>query len=367
MARFFRFAVAVSASLVAALSADAAFVSLNVTNRSDYAFDRQGILYITAGAQVLRYDTRTASYLAPFDVGGSLVGIDLSPDGTTLAVADGSTQGANNRVHLLNRLTGADTPVSFSRESLETGTFMVAWGADGRLLTTSSFGGSGWVPLRRYDPATGQVQSIASVRQSSMLTPSGDRQTIGLAESNISSGPVSAYSVGSGGLTGTVETNWFTFEVAVSRDGSRFIVPTYGGALAYDRSGATFTPKGTLGVYADHGPLAAVFAPNADVLFTSEYDWNNKLSGVKVYDATTLTQLAVIDPYRFGWGGNGSMGPGRMEISPDGHWLAVSVANGARLYDVSAWTPEPGGMALIGAGGVTMLLRRRRRGGLGLD
>jgi len=81
MARFFRFAVAVSASLVVALSADAAFVSLNVTNRSDYAFDRQGILYITAGAQVLRYDTRTASYLAPFDVGGSLVGSICPPMG----------------------------------------------------------------------------------------------------------------------------------------------------------------------------------------------------------------------------------------------------------------------------------------------
>jgi WD40 repeat protein len=345
-----------------ALSADAAFVSLNVTNRSDYAFAAQGVLYITAGSQVVRYDTRTSSYLTPFEVGGNLAGIDLSPDGTTLAVADYSTQGANNRVHLLNRVTGADNVLSFTRQSLESGTFMVAWGADGRLLTTSSFNGSGWVPLRRYDPATGQTESIGTVRQSTMLTPSADRKTIGLAESNISSGPISAYSTASGNLTGTVNTDWFTFEVAVSRDGTRFLVPTYDGAFVYDRSGSTFTLKNTLGVYADHGPLAGVFAPNGDVLFTAEYDWNNKVSGVKAYDAKTLAQLAVIDPYRFGWGGNGSMGPGRMEISPDGHWLVVSTTNGARLYDVSALSPEPGGLALVGAAGAVMLGRRRRVG-----
>jgi dipeptidyl aminopeptidase/acylaminoacyl peptidase len=335
---------------------------LNVPDRKDYAFDNNGILYIsTAGGNIIRYNTSTGSYLTPIGVGGTLNGIDLSPDGRTLAVADSSTQGVNNRVWLVSTATGAAASTSFVRQSAETGTNMVAWGSDNQLLVTSNFGGSGWVPLRRYNPQTNSTTTIGSVRQSSMLTPAANRNTIAIAESNISTGPITDYSVTSQSFQGTVNTGWFTFEVAVDRDGKTFVVPTGDGAFVYKKVGTTFQQQGLIGEYASHGPLAAVFSPVHDVLFTSEWAWSGPDHGVRVYDANTMSLMTTIDPYTFQWNGGFAMGSGRMEISPDGHFLAVSVDAGVRLYDVSTFVPEPSAVALMLAGGGWVLLRRSRR------
>ena len=66
-----------------------AFTFLNVPDRRDYAFDSNGLLYVsTGGGSILRYSTQSQSYLSPFVIGGSPNGIDLSPLGQTLAVAD---------------------------------------------------------------------------------------------------------------------------------------------------------------------------------------------------------------------------------------------------------------------------------------
>lgn len=309
------------------------YLELSIPNRRDCVFDDEGVLYVTAGSQVVRYDTRSATYLTPFTLGGTLMGIDRSADGRALAVADTTTQGNFNRIFLVRTETGAAQAVSFPLAFYESGTYMVAWGSDGRILVTSNFAGSGWVPLRRYDPATGQTTVLGSVRQSTMLTPSASRATIGLAESNISSGPVHAYDVGQGALVASVNTSWFTFEVAVASDETHFLVPTYGGAFVYQRQGSTFTLVTTLGQYASYGPIGAVFSPTRERLYTAEYGSNG---GVKVYDTATWQPLAVLDSYPFSWSGNGAMGPGRMEISPDGSLLAVSVANGVRLYRANA-------------------------------
>jgi WD40 repeat protein len=338
-----------------------AYTFLNVPDRRDYAFDNHGILYISkTDGDIDRFNTKTASFLTPFHVGGMLNGIDLSPDGQTLAVADSTTQGANNRVQLVSTTTGTATPISFTRQSLESGTYMVAWGSDNQLLITSNFDGSGDVPLRRYNPQTGTTTTVASVRQSSMLTPSADRNTIAIAGANASNGPITAYNVATQSFNGSIDTNWFTFEVAVNQDGDQYVVPTYDGAFIYNKTGTTFQRQGIIGQYAEHGPLAAVFSPVNDVFFTAEWSWSGPEHGVRIYDADTLALLQTIDPYAFDNNGNFAMGSGRMEISPDGRLLAVSVDDGVRLYDVSAYVPEPSAMAILLAGGFALSLRGRK-------
>jgi hypothetical protein len=313
----------------------ASYVELAVPHRLDFTFDDAGILYITAGERIVRFDSTLGVYLTPFEVGGTLIGIDRSKDGHTLAVADLATQGGTNRIVLVDVATGQVETVSFPLDFFEGGTFMVAWGADDRVLVTSTFNGSGWVPLRRYDPATHHTDVLGSVRQSTMLTPNADRTTIGLAESNISSGPVHSYNVARGSIVASVDTNWFTFEVAVSTGADRFVVPTYGGAFVFDVSGSQFTTITTLGQYADHGPLSAVFSPTARRLYTAEWAFGAG-AGVKVYDTVTWQQLDVLDDYPFQWGGNGSLNAGRIKISPTGRLIAVSVYGGVRLYRVGA-------------------------------
>ncbi len=304
-------------------------VDLNIPLRRDISFDMNGILYITAGGKIERFDTQTGTSLAPLSIGGNLYGIDLSPDGSTLAVADRTPQAGYNFIHLVDTATGVAETVRFPLAFYEGGTYMVAWALDGRILVTSTFNGSGWVPLRRHDPTSGVTETIGSVRQNTMLTPNADRSRIALAESNISSGPVHVYHTNLGAIVASDNNGWFMFEVAISANGRYVVAPSYKGAFVYVHSGSQLVDLGTIGQYASWGPIGAVFSPGHDVLYTAE--WGSQ-HGVKAYSLPSMQLLETLDPYPFPWGGNGALGNGRMEVSPDGRWLAVTIADAVRVY-----------------------------------
>jgi hypothetical protein len=305
-------------------------------NRVDIVHDaNRDLLYISSGGEVLRYSLSSNSFLSPLTLGGQSYGMDLSPDGNLLAVADqsGPVNGAN-RVHLVDLRTGLDQALDFPVSFLETGTYSVAFGLDGSLLVTSSFGGSGWVPLRRYDPLTGLTEVIAEVRQDSMLTASADGETIALAQSNISSGPVNRYSVAAHRLLGEVDTGWFNYEVGVSRDGGQFAVPTYGGAFIYD---GTSNQIGLIGEYVSGHPVGVVYSPVADAVF---FAWAGS-SEVRAYHTVTLQELGRYD---FGSGfqspGNQAFIQGRLKISRDGSLLFCTVDGGVRYCAVDLTVPS---------------------------
>ena len=64
------------------------------TNRKDHVFDPVNrILYITTSSgTVQRWDADTQTLLAPWTVGGELGGIDVTPDGAMVLVADAHVQ-----------------------------------------------------------------------------------------------------------------------------------------------------------------------------------------------------------------------------------------------------------------------------------
>ena len=81
-------------SAVRAPLAAAAGTFISAPSRVDMVYDGvRDLLYITNGSQVLRYHLGSASFLAPLQLSGSLRGIDLSPDGNVLAIADGQRTG----------------------------------------------------------------------------------------------------------------------------------------------------------------------------------------------------------------------------------------------------------------------------------
>ena len=143
-------------------------------NRVDMVHDAgRDLLYISSGAEVLRYSLSSNSFVPSYALGGSLYGMDLSPDGNLLAVADQAAPvNGSNQVHVVDLRTGTDKPVFFAVGFGESGTYTVAFCADGSLLITSSYAGSGWAALRRYDPQTGLTKVIAQPRQDTMLTAS---------------------------------------------------------------------------------------------------------------------------------------------------------------------------------------------------
>lgn len=316
-------------ALVAAPAARADGTLINAPNRVDIAYDdARDVLYISSGAQVLRYQVGSNTFLSAVTLGGQLGGMDLSPNGKTLAVADFSSDSQNNWVHLLNLDTLKDKKVKFTLAFGEGGTFTVAYGHDGKLLVTSEYVGSGWVPLRLYDPHTKITATIGTVRQDSMLRSDANRKVVALAESNISDGRFGRYRVKDGDLNQGGETGWFNFEIGVNRKGRIFAIPTYGGTFIADKNLAL---TGTvIGVYASGQPIAAAFHPTQDLVY---FPWAES-SLVEVYDTTTWTEVGSYNfEATFPHTGNGAFIDGRAKTSADGSLLFVTVDGGVRYVN----------------------------------
>jgi hypothetical protein len=319
------------------LAIDAAtYVDIALTNVRDHTFTSDGYLMVTSGNRLVEYDLLTCSSKDLLVADAQLMGVAVSSDDVYAAVAkqgliDGKVQFHYKRRYSMRHYA----PRAFIPFSLEGGTFMPSWTSDNKLLITGTFNGSGWVPMREFEPFNGELVTRASVRQNSMLARTKVDLTA-IVESNISSGPLRAWDNKAHQMVASVNTGWFVYEVAVNSTGTAYVVPTYNGAYVYDLTGNTFTQRGLIGQYANHGPVGAVFSPDASKLITANWSWDAPaLRGVKLLDAHTLQQLASLDGYAFPSTGNHALGQGRLSVSPDSHWLAATVSNGVRLYDVS--------------------------------
>ena len=343
-------AIAVALSLLIAggpVRAEGVFVP--VPSRIDHVYDAaRDVLYISSGGRLVRYELATGTFLAPLEIGTTLYGMDLSPDGEKLVVADATFAG----VRIVDLETLDVENVEFTRASGEGGTFTAAYGADGSILTTSTFNGSGWVPLRRHVPSTGVTTELTTITQNTMLAPSADRSVIGFAESNISDGRFGRYRVSDGDIIRKQwyedGTGWFNYEMGASRDGQQYAIPTYGGTYLTDAAMGKHAQ--VIGVYASGHPIGAAYHPSQDLVY---FPWATT-SQVRVYDTQTLAQ---VDTYEFESAfdhpGNHAFQEGRAKVSRDGKLLFVTVDGGVRYVSLAARAPATL-TATAGDGAVTL-------------
>jgi len=336
-------------------AAEGTFIS--APGRVDMVHDlNRNILYIsrtvktwnsTTGQQVItqsevvRYNTATNTYLSPIPIYGDLMGLDLSPDGNTLLVADQLHATDKLWVHQVDLQTLTVRKVEFPRDPgwLDGGTFAIAFGNDGAALITARFHGSGWTPLRRYHPATGVWSVVASVNQNSMVSASADGNYIALAESNSSDGPHGRFRVVDGSSIRRsgyeLGTSWFNYEVGISRNGMQYAVPTYGGTYIYNQD-ALFQTK--VGVYAYAQPIGVAYHPFQDIVYFAWADWQNP--SARYVKAHRTTDFAVVGQFdfenQFDHPGNHAFQEGRLRIARDGSLLFGTVNNGVRFVRLGA-------------------------------
>jgi hypothetical protein len=327
-------------------------------DRVDAVYDtaRSRVYISTSGGQVLRYNLKAGSFASAFNLGGSLRGMALSPDGQTLVVADSSVQGTRNRIHVIDLTDDSVSQIAFNKGGYESGTYSVAFADANTVLTTSRFSGSGGVPMRKVNLTTGTAVSIANVRQDTMLATSADMSAVAYAQGNISSGPFGRYNTAAGTFEGS-GTGWSAFEIGVSRDASQFAVPSYSGMFVYDYDdGFNFREK--IGVYANNSPIGVVYSPIKDIMYTAWYDWDGSDDGIYAYNSNSLTRIETIDSdVSLSWVGNHAFGRGRLRISDDDSVLLATVNGGVNAYMV----PEPATMLLLTAAAPLILRRGRKR------
>ena len=302
--------------------------------RKDMVYDdARHLVYISAGDRVLRYSPKYGEFRSPLVFGGDLRGIDISPDGKTLVAADARYRKTRAWVWLVDLDSGQARQSFFTNEDwYDTGTFSAVFGADGKVYTTSSCDCSGWTPMRRLDPANNSWTVLASLRDDSALSTSGDGNTIAFAQVDISDGAWGLYRIPSASFVwrwgyqdGTGQFNW---EIGTDRTGTRFVLPTPAGAYAYD---ASYQHLATLGSATFAKPAGVTFHP-VEPEFYLPMTSNGQLVA---YDANTLAPVRSWPLFtRYGLESIFTMNPfadGRTRISRDGSLLMVGVPGGVSL------------------------------------
>jgi hypothetical protein len=264
-------------------------------------------LYIASGASILRYQIASRNFLPPYQPGGKLTGIDLSPDGGTLAAADES----RTALYLVKLSDDTVVQKAFAPSGNETGIHSVAFGADGSLLVASKTSDGSSSPLRRYDPATGALTVLENLTGATLASGAGAR-CLALGESNYS-GSLASYDVASQKITWKVTPYSGSQEIGVSRDCSQLAGAGYfwSNATAMD----AYFPS-TVGL---------AYHPGADLVYLA----TGTAGSVLAYDTKNFSLAAAYDA------GSSFRQGGHLRISSDGALLFALADQGIGIIDLS--------------------------------
>jgi len=181
-----------------------------IPGRKDHVFDPVNrILYITTqSGTVKRYDVITGDLLSAWTLGGTLGGIDVTPDGDTVLVADRSFNTTTDAgvIHRVEASSGTVTTLEFplyggQPSFTETGSWDVVAMNNGKAFFTADFVGSAWVPLHELDLATNAIVNRPSstfsgfngVRERTWLFRNANQSVMLGLESDSSGGPAFSY------------------------------------------------------------------------------------------------------------------------------------------------------------------------------
>jgi len=337
-----------AAALLAPAIGLADAVTIPAPDRADMVFDTlRGLLYITSGNSVLRYDLNQSKLLQPLTApeGSRLMGVDLSPDCSTLVAADATGSQGAVCVHVADLQSGTLSTQEFPAVEGETGTHAVAFARDGTVFVTSRSGAgrAGTVPMRRYDPRSGEwVVALEGAPHATMVSASADRAVIGFAGNT--GGKVSgSFGGGCFGLirvaTGEVvkaERPQPAYEVALNADGTQLAVPGMAGVAIYDQ---TLAAVGTVPSPGSAKSLSAAYSPVMPFL---QVAWGGGPI-VGIYDTRDFERADSYQaPSRMEAGVATAFEGGRLRVSRDGSMLACAVEGGVWVTGVyqSPWAHD---------------------------
>jgi hypothetical protein len=302
------------------------------SNVTDAVFDgaRCQIYAATGAGSIVRHSLADQRSETLIGFGSPLRGLDLSPDGSALVAADATTILADgfdsSRVHVVDIDEQSSRELRFPLWFNETGTYMPVFVDDGTLLVSSS-SWSGSTPLRRVNLLDDSTEVFQEVLPNTMLATSADGNFVAYAAAY--SAEFGLYSIPDWAQTAT-SSNVYLSTIAVNRDGTQVALPTSGGLLIYEHSGAGLNLVATLQRAGNPYAVGAVYSPNSDVLYVA---WGGYDSTIEAIGTTDRERLFGIDQgLSLGYGA--AFGPGRLRISPDGKLLLLLVSNGVMTYPV---------------------------------
>ena len=249
------------------------------------------ILYVTTPNHIVRIDTTARVALEPIVLDGLLRGIDLSPSGDWLAVADAKFDADTNWIHLVPRRFGQHRKLAFPKPAGTQGTSSVAFGEDGLLLVScATKNPQDSAPLWRVDIQSGEYQEIARTGFAPLLAPSGDRRRIRVGATQHLSLPGGTYEVASGKWTPSLIQAREQTLLATDRDG--------GLEAWHELRGWHIEDNGKRRELPNFGPFTwgianIVGSPVSDTLFAAVMGNVNQLAAIDLKDLSPLASTSV--------------------------------------------------------------------------
>jgi hypothetical protein len=327
-------------ALLLSVSLPAQGTLIPVPARRDHVFDAsRNLLYVTTSSgTVERYDVIGERLLAPIAVSAELWGGDITPDDAALYVCDDAVSPTQGFVQRIDLATGAVTALPFDFAGSDSHAWDLVIAANGRAFFTANFFGSGWVPVREIDLATGAIRPRndalgsfgALVRNRTRFERGATRGLLLVLEADSSAGPMFFYDAASDSFHAGVRLNQFFDFVpaAIAGDDSLLAFRRLATIDVVDRAldAVASLPAWDGGLLFDpaRARLYAVDTAGQRVLAYRTTDWS--LAGEWPIGE-------VLERYA-------QFGDGMMSMSPDGALLFLSTRSGVRMLRLGKLAPE---------------------------
>ncbi len=296
-------------------------------DRRDHVYDStRDLFYITTDLGTIeRYDVHSRQFLSPLYVGNELRGLDITPDGKFLYVAEVITSDTEGFVYKIDLTTNEVATLSYTRDFGESGARDIAIGSGGKALFTTIYAGSGWTPLREIDLATDTISirtaPYGEVRGGTTISRTPDGSKLILAEVNSTAGNIHIYDAVSDSFIGSTGMSGFVDVTSLNHDASLMAVTVNAGMRVLD---ADFNVVMTFGGY------AFAFHPTANLFYHFTSD-----DKVAIYDTETWEIVHYMELAIPNMGTAQPFDDGVMTFSDDGTKVCISVDGGVSIYDGS--------------------------------
>lgn len=333
-----RLSLALLLLCLSTLAQSAALLTIPAVFARDHAWFDDRTLAISIPGGLLRYDVETGQSLGTLAFGVQPYFVDLSPDGTRLAVADWNRFDSETQFHIVTTANGAVQTLRFARASqFEEGTYSLAWVDNQTLRITSE--GNGQQPIRLFDTQSQSLTTVGSINHGALLAPSADRSVIAQLTTNQTPGFVQ-FLAGNTVVAANQGTPVGLFDIAVSPNGAKFLLPFNGSGPAglYRRVGADFQLSAWIGDLDSEGRKirAMRYLPTRPYAISADSSQGSGPlpPGVTLRNAASLRVITVLDAYAYGT----AVVPdrqGRISVSPNEQRIAVTTLDEVRVYDIS--------------------------------
>ena len=265
--------------------------------------------------EVLPLDLATDEFGTAIPVGSDPQGIDITPNGKTLYVADSGGQTISKVTIATSKVTTITTPPGI----LDDTPYSIAVMNNGNALYSTTFAGSGF-GANVYDlNLTTDTSTVVSnmgingeVTEVTQLSRSGNHAVVGAALGDDSGGPFDVYTAATGDVV-SGSLNAFISSAALNQKGTKMVVD---GSYVLDP--ATGSLLGTI----SDDCISAVLASSGSTGYCLETN-----SIVEFNVSTFLTGTSIALP-------SGVTGTGEMAISPNGDTLVAVTSSGAAVVSI---------------------------------